>query len=380
MTVITPSSVDVVSGRGALTPLWWDNTADTPTAVLWDQRLLPAREDTVRVSTVADMAHAITAMMVRGAPAIGIAAAYGLVLSAYEHLLSNNKSPSLEGFWQAFATDAATLRATRPTAVNLMWALDRMLGFVQAQTNTLRCWDNANQQSLFEAIRTEANAIHAEDVAACEAMGAHGAALLQQHLPQGATVLTHCNAGALATGGYGTALGVIRSLYKADPTLKVVASETRPRLQGAKLTAWELCREGIPVTLVSDNMVASLMKQGSVDAVLVGADRIAQNGDTANKIGTYSHALAAYVHHIPFYVVAPLSTIDMTLKNGATIEIEERCPTEITDPYGEYPVPVEFWNPGFDVTPAQYISQIITEKGTTRVSVPNPFGPWFPAL
>ncbi|MDH4380005.1 MAG: S-methyl-5-thioribose-1-phosphate isomerase [Vampirovibrionales bacterium] len=363
----------------ALTPLWWDEAAQTgeqsPTVVLWDQRLLPAQEVTVRIRTVAAMANAITTMIVRGAPAIGIAAAYGLVLSAYEHLVSNT-SPTKGDFWQAFTADAATLRATRPTAVNLMWAVDRMLAFTQAQTNHLNGWDSANKQSLFEAITAEANAIHTEDIAACKAMGAHGAALLQQHLPKGATILTHCNAGALATGGYGTALGVIRSLFAADPTLKVVASETRPRLQGAKLTAWELYRDGIPVTLVSDNMVASLMRQGGIDAVLVGADRIARNGDTANKIGTYSHALSAYVHNIPFYVVAPLSTIDPELPDGSTIEIEERCSNEITDPYGDYPVPVRFWNPGFDVTPAQYISQIITEKGTTRVSIPDPFGLW----
>jgi methylthioribose-1-phosphate isomerase len=359
----------------ALTPLWWEDTAKQPTVVLWDQRLLPAQEVTVRVSTVTDMANAIVTMVVRGAPAIGIAAAYGLVLSAYEHLISN-KTSSLEGFWQAFSKDAATLRSTRPTAVNLMWAVDRMLAFVQGQLNNITTWDTAYMHGLFEVITAEAKAIHTEDIAACKAMGAHGAALLQQHLPKGATVLTHCNAGALATGGYGTALGVIRSLFAEDPTLKVVASETRPRLQGAKLTAWELCRDGIPVTLVSDNMVASLMKQGGIDAVLVGADRIARNGDTANKIGTYSHALSAYVHNIPFYVVAPLSTIDPELADGSTIEIEERCSSEITDPYGDYPVPVTFWNPGFDVTPAQYISQVITEKGTTRVSLPDPFSEW----
>ncbi len=317
---------------------------------LLDQTLLPTRLEYRLIQTAADMAEAIRTMIVRGAPAIGIAGAYGLVLSARQHASLN-----LESLKARLKTDAEMLRATRPTAVNLAWALDQMLALVETA---------ADRGALLEQLTELATQIHREDLEACYRMGDYGAQLV----PKGARILTHCNAGALATAGYGTALGVIRSAFAVDPTVQVYADETRPRLQGAKLTAWELQQDQIPVTLVADNMSGILMKNGKVDMVVVGADRIAANGDTANKIGTYNLALVAHAHGVPFYVAAPCSTIDISIPNGEAIPIEERDPEELYAVGQEQiaPTGIGFYNPAFDVTPSKYITAIITEKGIVR--------------
>jgi methylthioribose-1-phosphate isomerase len=293
---------------------------------LLDQRLLPREEKWIACRTPSEVAEAIRTMVVRGAPAIGVAAAYGM----------------------AMATDlsaaAAELKAARPTAVNLAWAVDRML--------------RANGAA------SEAEAIHRQDVEANMRMGRFGAALLGQS----STVLTHCNAGALATAGYGTALGVIRAAIEGGKRVAVFADETRPYLQGARLTAWELQHDNIDVTLITDNMSGHFFQQGAFDAVIVGADRIAANGDTANKIGTYTVAVLAHAHGVPFYIAAPLSTIDPACPNGAAIPIEERSAAEVTEMFGERvaPVGVAVRHPAFDVTPARLITAIITDRGVLR--------------
>lgn len=314
-----------------------------------DQTLLPNELRYVEIRTVAKMAEAIETMIVRGAPAIGIAGAYGLVLGLRETLKSDPTR-----LREQLKDDAVRLNATRPTAVNLAWALERMLR-VAAQTA---------ESELLHVLTREAEAIHREDVDACRAMGDFGAALV----PPGAGIMTHCNAGALATGGYGTALGVIRSAFSQDSGIHVYADETRPRLQGARLTSWELVQDGIPVTVVCDNMSGSLMRAGKVQMVVVGADRITANGDTANKIGTYNLALIAKAHNVPFYVAAPMSTIDMSLETGDAIPIEERHPGEIYR-VGDEQLCADgagYFNPAFDVTPAYLITAIITEKGVVR--------------
>jgi methylthioribose-1-phosphate isomerase len=296
---------------------------------LLDQRLLPEETVYVACRTAAEVAAAIRDMVVRGAPAIGCAAAFGVVLG----------SSSSEAF--------KLLAASRPTAVNLFWALERMKGAKDPEA--------------------EALAILAEDLAANRAMGEHGAKLL----PAGARVMTYCNAGALATSGHGTALGVIRSAVLAKKNISVIACETRPYLQGSRLTAWECVQEGIPCTLITDNMAGHLMATGQVDAVIVGADRIAANGDTANKIGTYTLAVLAQRHRLPFYVAAPLSTFDARLADGSAIPIEERPPQEVTGYRGQRSAPegVAVRNPAFDVTPAELITAIVCEKGV--VSAPD---------
>lgn len=323
---------------------------------LLDQSVLPGVVRSIVVATVPDMIRAIQDMIVRGAPAIGIAGAYGVVLSARSHIQQGVTDVST--LKQAVLADADRLATARPTAVNLQWAIDRLKqALVSAEVT--------DTEALLAFITQEATAIYEEDLAMCHAIGKHGAALV----PKGAKILTHCNAGALATAGYGTALGVVRAAFEADPTVTVYADETRPRLQGAKLTTWELSQEGIPVTLIADNMSAWLMKQGQVDLVIVGADRIARNGDTANKIGTYLLALAAKAHNIPFYVAAPSSTIDFSLETGAGIPIETRESTELSHVNGDWICPsegVDFYNPAFDVTPAELITAIITEKGIHR--------------
>ena len=317
-----------------LSPLKWNRAL--PALELLDQRLLPREERWVCMRDYRQVAQAIRDMVVRGAPAIGCAAAYGVALGALA------KEPLDEVI--------ALLRATRPTAVNLFWALDRMARIRPAEPERL----------VAEAIR-----IHLEDIEACLAIGKNGASLL----PEG-TVLTHCNAGALATGGYGTALGVVRAAHAAGRRLRVFADETRPFLQGARLTAWELQKSGIDVTVITDNMAAWLMQRGEIQSVIVGADRIAKNGDTANKIGTYGVALAAREHGLPFYVAAPRSTIDRAIASGAEIPIEERDPREVTHlPGGEIPLTpggVAVRNPAFDVTPNRLIAAIITEAGVAR--------------
>ena len=316
---------------------------------LIDQRVLPLRFETIVCRNAAETADAIRSMVVRGAPAIGCAAAFGIALEA--QLASGQMRPIFDAtLEEAFNV----LAASRPTAVNLFWALARMRAVVaQAQ-------DTASD-SIARRLLDEAYAIYAEDVKANRAMGAHGAALLKDE----ARVLTHCNAGALATAGHGTALGVIRSAVEAGKKISVIADETRPFLQGARLTAWEMVQEQIPVTLISDNMAGHMMSRGAVDAVIVGADRIAANGDVANKIGTYMVAVLAARHEIPFYVAAPLSTIDPATENGAAIPIEERKADEVLG-FGEMrwaPEGVRVANPAFDVTPAELVSAIITEHG-----------------
>ena len=290
---------------------------------LLDQRLLPDQTVYVTCSTAAEVAAAIRDMVVRGAPAIGCAAAFGVVLG----------SSSREVF--------ELLAASRPTAVNLFWALDRMKNAANPEV--------------------EAVAIFDEDLAANRAMGRHGAALI----PKGARILTYCNTGALATSGHGTALGVVRTAFERDKTISVIACETRPYLQGARLTAWECVQEGIPCTLITDNMAGHLMSKGEVDVVIVGADRIAANGDAANKIGTYMVAVLARRHRLPFYVAAPISTFDPTIADGSAIKIEERPAQEVTGYRGVRWAPegVAVRNPAFDVTPAELITGIVCEKG-----------------
>jgi methylthioribose-1-phosphate isomerase len=293
-------------------------------------------------------------MVVRGAPAIGVSAAYGIALGA----LHTKAATPLE-FAPEFDRICARLAATRPTAVNLFWAIDRIKRLF---ANLLA--SGATLVQIQQRILAEADAMYNEDIAACKTMGAFGAELL----PQEGGVLTHCNAGALATCGYGTALGVIRSAVEQGKRIHVFADETRPFLQGARLTAWELMASNIPTTVICDNTAASLMRQGRIQAVVVGADRIAANGDTANKIGTYNVAILAKEHAIPFYVAAPWSTIDLATATGDSIPIEERSPLEVTHHGGKQLTPngVGICNPAFDVTPAKYVTAIITERGVLR--------------
>src|SRR5262245_21322437 len=317
--------------------------------VMLDQRELPERETYVGLASVEDVARAIRDMVVRGAPAIGISAAYGMVLAA-------RAGANLDGA-------ARLLKAARPTAVNLSWAVERMTSAAAAAPKDAPA-------VLAEAARR----IHREDVAACRAMGRIAA----ERIPDGATILTHCNAGALATGGFGTALGVIRAAAEGGKRIKVLADETRPYLQGARLTAWELVKDGIDTTVITDNMAGAMMRLGQVDLVVVGADRIAANGDVANKIGTYSVAVLAHEHGIPFYVAAPLSTVDLQTPDGSRIPIEERNDREVTHVGATRLTPdgAHIRNPAFDVTPAKYVTAIITERGIARA----PFAESLPQL
>lgn len=317
-----------------------------------DQRLLPGRETYNLYSTYQGVAEAIKTMVIRGAPAIGVAAAMGIALAA-ESVPAADFDEFLEKIEPAFRT----LAATRPTAVNLFWALDRM-------RRRLAALRGREIDAIREALVAEARAIQSEDVEINRRIGKFGAVLIDD----GDTVLTHCNAGALATAGYGTALGVIRAAIEAGKKIDVLADETRPFLQGARLTAWELHKDGIPVTVITDNMAGAFMAKGTIQKIVVGADRIAANGDVANKIGTYSVAVLASHHGIPFYVAAPLSTIDMSLSDGTGIPIEERSPDEVTHVGERRIVPdgVPVKNPAFDVTPNGLITAIITEKGIAR--------------
>ncbi len=322
--------------------------------LLIDQTRLPEEYSVVEISKVEDMAQAIRTMIVRGAPAIGIAAAYGMYLGAREI-----KTENVEQFLIQLEQVAQLLRQTRPTAVNLFWAIARMLKTAYESIDTVA----EIKSILLDTART----IQLEDLQTCQAIGDSGLAVLPTQ-PQQLSILTHCNAGALATAGYGTALGVIRSAWREQRLARVYADETRPRLQGAKLTAWECLQEGIPVTVITDSMAAHCLQKGKIDAVIVGADRIAANGDTANKIGTYSLAIVAQAHNIPFFVAAPFSTIDFKLKTGGEIAIEERDPQEIYQIGNTKICPpgVDFYNPAFDVTPARFIQAIITEKGAIK--------------
>jgi methylthioribose-1-phosphate isomerase len=332
--------------------------------VMVDQRKLPGHEVYVTCKTAKDVARAITSMVIRGAPAIGVAAAMGLALG-----MQRSKSTGTRQFTVEFNQLCDLMAGTRPTAVNLFWAIDRMRRAFQDGALA-----GESVQDLQTRLRREADAIHDEDVASCRAMGACGADVV----PAGARVLTHCNAGALATAGYGTALGVIRAAAEQGKVAQVFADETRPFLQGARLTAWELIKDGIPTTVITESMAGPLMRRGGLDMVVVGADRIAANGDVANKIGTYTVAMMARAHDIPFYVAAPLSTIDLATADGTAIPIEERNAKEMTH-FGSTQVTPEgagIWNPAFDVTPHELVAGIITEVGIARA----PYTQSLPAL
>ena len=318
-----------------------------------DQTKLPLEESYVLATTYEQVAEVIVTMVVRGAPAIGVSAAYGIALGA-----AQTTAATAAEFTPEFEKICARLAGTRPTAVNLFWAIDRMKKLFVAIPETTPIAE------VQKKILADADAMYDEDIAACKAMGAFGGALL----PEEGGVLTHCNAGALATCGYGTALGVIRSAVEQGKHIHVYADETRPFLQGARLTAWELMADGIPTTVICDNMAASLMRAGKIQAVVVGADRIAANGDFANKIGTYNVAILAKEHGIPFYCAAPWSTIDLATATGDAIPIEERSPVEVTHHGGKQLTPhgVGICNPAFDVTPSKYVTAIITERGVLR--------------
>ena len=315
--------------------------------VMIDQTKLPREETYVECLTYEDVADAIRRMVIRGAPAIGVAAGMGVALGA----LRVNTSD-----WDEFVREVKKLSevilGTRPTAVNLSWAVKRMLSVLAE--------GGGDVEEAKSRLVTEARHMLDEDIGVCRMIGKSGAPLIKDN----SVVMTHCNAGALATGGYGTALGVIRAAVEEGKKIKVIATETRPFLQGARLTAWELDRDGIPVTLITDNMAGHVMSRGMVDAVVVGADRIASNGDVANKIGTYTLSVLAKTHGIPFYVAAPLSTIDFECPGGEAIPIEERSPDEVTHISGTRIAPgVSVYNPAFDITPNENVTSIITEKG-----------------
>lgn len=332
--------------KDTLTVCWEDGVVR-----MIDQRIIPDRFEVLTLRDYREVADGIRTMAVRGAPAIGVSAALGLALAARQALAGPG-----EAFWPALREAAQVLRGTRPTAVNLFWAIDRVMRVAEEHA--------PDPRAAADAVLAEALEMQEEDIRANRAMGAHGAALL----PDEGRILTHCNTGSLAAVYYGTALGVIRAAHEAGKKLHVWVDETRPRLQGMKLTAWE-CRElGIPATIIADNMAASLMRKGRVDAAIVGADRIAANGDTANKIGTYGAAVLAKAHGIPFYVAAPLSTVDFAVEHGDLIPIEERSDDEMTHAGGVRLAPegVPVYNPAFDVTPADYVTAIITERGVAR--------------
>jgi methylthioribose-1-phosphate isomerase len=337
-----------VSSR-AVETLRWKNDA----IEMIDQRILPLKMEYVRASDAASVADAIRSMVIRGAPAIGVAAAYGIALEAMRL-----KAMSFDQFHQQLDEAFDLLAQSRPTAVNLFWALDRM-------QSVRKAFSRLDPSPTAEKLLEEAHKIYKEDIRINREMGTFGASLL----PEGARVMTHCNAGALATAGHGTALGVFRSAVAAGKRLTVIANETRPFLQGARLTAWEMVQENIPVTLITDNMAGHMMQAGEIDAIVVGTDRVAANGDVVNKIGTYMIAVLAKRHHIPFYVACPLSTIDLAIETGADIPIEERDASEVKGfrdcvwaPEG-----VSIRNPAFDVTPAELVTALITEKGV----IPN---------
>ena len=322
--------------------------------VMIDQRRLPNEELYPVFKTHEEVACAIEDMVVRGAPAIGVAAAMGIALG-----MKLSPARNLDDFEKDFDRICARLSETRPTAVNLFWAVERMRwAFKHAKREA------AHPDLIRRDLVSEALAIHREDIASNQRMGRFGAELI----PDQATVLTHCNAGALATAGFGTALGVIRAAVESGKKIKVFADETRPFLQGARLTAWELAKDDIPVTLITDNMAGHFLKSGEVDCVIVGADRITANGDVANKIGTYMVAIAAHENNVPFYVAAPLSTVDLSLHSGDLIPIESRADEEVTHFRGQQVAPdgVTVANPAFDVTPHRYVSAIITDAGVAR--------------
>jgi len=321
---------------------------------LVDQTLIPYEYKAVDVKTYQEMALAIKDMIVRGAPAIGVSGAFGVALGAK----SLSDCPNKKEFLEKLEEIAEILKETRPTAVNLAWAVDIQLDLAKSIDESVK--------EIIKKLEENAVKILEDDIKINKKIGEHGSKIV----PKGATILTHCNAGALATAGYGTALGVVRSAFAKDNTIQVFADETRPRQQGARLTTWELVEDKIPTTLITDGMCGYFMKKGMIDLVIVGADRIAANGDTANKIGTYTVALAAKAHNIPFYVAAPHSTIDMSIQSGDEIPIEERNSKEVTHINGEIICAkgVNIINPAFDVTSAEFITGIITETGIYKPS------------
>jgi methylthioribose-1-phosphate isomerase len=328
----------------------WEND----NVVMIDQRKLPGQEVYVHCKTANEVARAIKTMVIRGAPAIGVAAAMGIALG-----MKRSKAQGTRQFAVDFNKLCDLIAGTRPTAVNLFWAIDRMKRVFGEAARAGKSVDEIKA-----VLENEANAIHDEDVASCREMGRFGAELV----PSGARILTHCNAGALATAGYGTALGVIRAAAEQGKVTQVFADETRPFLQGARLTAWELVRDGVPTTVITESMAGPLMQRGGIDFIVVGADRIAANGDFANKIGTYTVAMMAAAHNVPFYVAAPLSTIDMATADGDAIPIEQRNAREMTHLGSTQLAPegASIWNPAFDVTPHRLVAGIITEKGVAR--------------
>lgn len=348
-------------GDGVVRAIEWKQTS----LRLLDQRKLPAVCEYVECRTADDVAEAIRSMVVRGAPAIGAAAAYGITLGA-KHLLGRDD----ETFWGKFEAILDQMSKTRPTAVNLFWAIDRM----RKRAEALR---GRAHSEVIQALEEEAEAIFREDAQINRRIGMHGAELIQH----GDGVLTHCNTGSLATAEYGTALGVIRAAHAAGKGIHVYAGETRPFLQGARLTAWELLQEGIPATLITDNAAAHLMKQGRIQRVIVGADRVAANGDVVNKIGTYALAVLAKAHGIPFYAAVPLSTIDLEVPSGDAVAIEERDPAEVTHVFGVRVAPegIGVLNPAFDATPHELVTAIITEEGVIYPPYDRALGSLFDA-
>ena len=341
----------------------WADLTEGPVVRMIDQTLLPNELRILDCSTIPQVCEAIRSLRVRGAPAIGCTAALGLALCAWR-----STAPDITTLKAEMATARQELAATRPTAVNLFWALERAFNAANM----------AQSRSEYrKLILDEALAITVDDLERCKKIGQHGGILI----PAGANVLTHCNAGALATAGYGTALGVIRGAFERTQNLHVWVDETRPLLQGARLTAWELMQDAIPCTVICDNMAASLMRAGKIDCCVVGADRIAANGDAANKIGTYGVAVLAHHHNIPFYVAAPLSTVDYELPDGSQIPIEQRNPAEVSQlaylaKQPATPQDAQIYNPAFDVTPAELISGIITEVGVARIPFTDTLASW----
>jgi len=337
----------------AVAPLIWHGDAENGWLEMLDQTQLPTKQVAIECRTAGDVFEGIRMLRVRGAPAIGVAGAYGLILAAQQ--IHSNSSRAFLG---ELTRQADWLNSSRPTAVNLSWGLGRLIRLAEKMPDSLSLTD---RRSL---LLEDAKAIAQEDKAMCTAMAQHGLDLI----PPGAGILTHCNTGVLATAGEGTALAVIYAAHRAGKNIRVYADETRPLLQGSRLTAWELKKAGVPVTLICDNMAAMVMRQGKIQAVLVGADRIAANGDTANKIGTYTVAVLARHHGIPFHVVAPTSSFDLGIESGTQIPIEERAAQEVICGYGKPTAPedVDVYNPAFDVTPGDLITSIITENGIIR--------------
>ena len=336
-------------------PVRWKGNA----LVLIDQRKLPNKLKLIRCRKLADVGHAIRELAVRGAPAIGVAAGYGVYIGLLE-----KRPKSRPEFFKALKQVGAFLKASRPTAVNLAWAVDRV-------TQKAQSLNGSAVPALMKNVLSEAKLIHKEDQALCRSIGRSGNSLIRSN----DQVLTHCNAGGLATSGFGTALAVLFTAKEKGKKLKVFATETRPLLQGARLTMWELKRYGIPSTLVCDSAVGTLMRQGKIRKVIVGADRIARNGDTANKIGTYQLASLAKLHKIPFYIAAPVSTFDFSIPNGGSIPIEERASGEIVEGFGKRtaPIGINVYNPAFDVTPHELITAFITDQGVLKPPFPKSF-------